>query len=156
MEEKLLQDTTILDYIELLKSGIETKKIKEINDLLSSKISGFSGGFDLELFQLQKDLLLLQCRAFISFLEHDTEKQNIYSKKVDDLKKQIEKKLNRKENKTENPYKSFLAWILTVEKYLGFAIDRNNDLLYLISATDQMLKYYENQKQNYEAQKAKK
>lgn len=156
MNEKLLQETTIAEYIDLLKNGSEKKKIKEINDSLNSKVSNFSGGFDLELFQMQKDLILLQVRAFSAFLERDKEKQNVFEIRVQELQKKIEQKFAKKGKQTDNPYQSFLSWILTVEKYLSFAIDRNNDLLYLISATDQMMKFYEAQKQNYEQQKAKK
>ena len=54
-----------------------------------------------------------------------------------------------------DPYTSFLQWILTLKKYYGSDIDTNNDLLYLISATDQMMKFYKAQETQIENNKRK-
>jgi hypothetical protein len=49
-----------------------------------------------------------------------------------------------------------LSWILAVEKYLGFSIDRKNDLLYFTEATIQMLNSFEAQKRQIDESKANK
>jgi hypothetical protein len=156
MDEQILIEITIQQYLEMLRSGKETNLLKQISELLSSKISGVTGGFDLALFQLQKDLLLIQCKWFIAYLEFDEINKAKYSKRIEELKKQIDKKtVSQKDKGESNAYKSFLEWLLVLKKYYGSDIDRSNDLLYLVSATEQMMKFYENQKQQYENQKVK-
>jgi hypothetical protein len=103
---------------------------------------------------LNKDLLIFQCKLAIAIFEFNEKKQIEYSKKIDELKIEIGKRTKKSENST--PYKNFLNWILSVEKFCGFSIDKNNDLLYLVEATNQMLKHYANQKEQIEQQKAKK
>ena len=154
MKETKLQDITILEYSKLLISGVEKQLISEIELELSKNVSMSGSGFDLSLFMLQKDLLIFQCKLAIAIFEYDNEKIEFFNGKIEALRKELEKKIKKAEK--PNPYKSFLSWILAVEKYLGFAIDKNNDLLYLVEATNQMLNYYEAQKQNIEANKVKK
>ncbi len=156
MNENLLIETTIRQYLELLKSGKELDKLKEIDDLLSSKISGFTGGFDLCLFQLQKSQLLILAKALIAMLEFDEASRLRYIQRANELQKEIDKKTKQKGKEEKNPYKSFLEWLLVLKKYYGSDIDQSNDLLYLVSATEQMMKFYEGQKQQVENQKRKK
>lgn len=156
MNENLLIETTIREYLELLKSGSDPNKLKEISDLLSSKVQNFTGGFDLALFQLQKDYLLILAKSLIAMLEFDEEKRLRYLNRAEELKEQIDKKTAQKGKEETNPYKSFLEWLLVLKKYYGSDIDQSNDLLYLVSATEQMMKFYENQKQQIEQQKGKK
>ena len=156
MNENLLIETTIREYLELLKSGSDPNKLKEISDLLSSKVQNFTGGFDLALFQLQKDYLLILAKSLIAMLEFDEEKRLSYLNRADELKKEIDRKTAQKGKEETNPYKSFLEWLLVLKKYYGSDIDQSNDLLYLVSATEQMMKSFENQKQQIEQQKGKK
>jgi hypothetical protein len=155
MNEKLL-NTTIREYLEMLKSGKDISTINEINELLNSKIQNFTGSIDLALFQLQKDYLLILAKSLIAMLEFDEEKRLAYLKRAEELKEQIDKKTAQKGKDETDPYKSFLEWILVLKKYYGSDIDLGNDLLYLVSATEQMMKSYENQKQQIETQKVKK
>jgi hypothetical protein len=155
MNEKLL-NTTIREYLEMLKSGKDISTINEINELLNSKIQNFTGSIDLALFQLQKDYLLILAKSLIAMLEFDEEKRLAYLKRAEELKEQIDKKTAQKGKDETDPYKSFLEWILVLKKYYGSDIDLGNDLLYLVSATEQMMKFYENQKQQIENQKVKK
>jgi hypothetical protein len=155
MNEKLL-NTTIREYLEMLKSGKDISTINEINELLNSKIQNFTGSIDLALFQLQKDYLLILAKSLIAMLEFDEEKRLAYLKRAEELKEQIDKKTAQKGKDETDPYKSFLEWILVLKKYYGSDIDLGNDLLYLVSATEQMMKSYENQKQQIEQQKGKK
>ena len=148
MEEKELYNLTIRYYLDLLRVGTDTEFINEINDFLSSKISGVSGGFDLQLFQLQKDLLLLMCklneqnlREAIN-LDYDKSKQSRYLRKIETIRGEIKRKTELKGEEEPNLYKSFLEWILSLKKYYGSDIDLDNDLMYLISATEQMMKFY--------------
>lgn len=154
METNILETVSIADYAKMLKSGESTEQIKEIESELNTTLGEISGGMDLALFMLQKDLLILQCKLAISIFEFEEEKQKFYERKINELRKQLEDK-NKKVEKS-NPYKSFLSWILAVEKYLAFSIDRSNDLLYLSEATKQMLNYYDNQKKSIEENKVKK
>lgn len=153
MEKDILKNTKISEYIELLKEGTDVLRIKEIDNLLSSKISGVTGGFDLALFQMNKDLLLFQCKYLLAMFDFDSKKMELYSKRIEDLRKVMESK-KKKAVKTD-PYTSFLQWILTLKKYYGSDIDTNNDLLYLISATDQMMKFYKAQETQIENNKRK-
>lgn len=156
MNENLLIETTIREYLELLKTGYDQSKLKEISDLLSSKVQNFTGGFDLALFQLQKDYLLILSKSLIAMLEFDEEKRLRYLNRADELKKEIDRKTAQKGKDETDPYKSFLEWLLVLKKYYGSDIDQSNDLLYLVSATEQMMKSFENQKQQIEQQKGKK
>lgn len=154
MKTNILENISISDYAKMLKNGIETDEIKEIEAELNKSLGDLGSGMDLNLFMLQKDLLILQCKLAISIFEFDEEKQKLYERKVNELRKQLEEKTKKVE--VANPYKSFLSWILAVEKYLAFSIDRSNDLLYLSEATKQMLNYYESQKKSIEENKVKK
>lgn len=150
-----LQDYTIHQYASMLKNNVESNKelISEIDAELSKQLSNFGTGENIALFLLQKDLLVLQCKMTLAFLDMDEEVQKKLSKRIETLRKEVER-LSQKENK-KTPYKSFLTWILSVEKHLQFSINRENDLEYLVEATTQMLTFYENQKRQLEENKAK-
>ena len=150
-----LQDYTIHQYASMLKNNIESNKelISQIDAELSKQLSNFGTGENIALFLLQKDLLVLQCKMTLAFLDMDDELQKKLSKRIEALRKEVER-LSQKENK-KTPYKSFLTWILSVEKHLQFSINRDNDLEYLVEATTQMLNFYENQKRQLEENKAK-
>ncbi len=150
-----LQDYTIHQYASMLKNNVESNKelISQIDAELSKQLSNFGTGENIALFLLQKDLLVLQCKMALAFLDIDDELQKKLSKRIEALRKEVER-LSQKENK-KTPYKSFLTWILSVEKHLQFSINRDNDLEYLVEATIQMLNFYENQKRQLEENKAK-
>lgn len=150
-----LQDFTIHQYASMLKNNVESNRelISEIDAELSKQLSNFGTGENIALFLLQKDLLVLQCKMALAFLDMDEEVQKKLSKRIEILRKEVER-LSQKENK-KTPYKSFLTWILSVEKHLQFSINRENDLEYLVEATTQMLTFYENQKRQLEENKAK-
>ena len=150
-----LQDYTIHQYASMLKNNVESSKelISQIDAELSKQLSNFGAGENIALFLLQKDLLVLQCKMALAFLDMDDEIQKKLSKRIEALRKEVER-LSQKENK-KTPYKSFLTWILSVEKHLQFSINRDNDLEYLVEATTQMLNFYENQKRQLEENKAK-
>ena len=150
-----LQDYTIHQYASMLKNNVESNKelISKIDAELSKQLSNFGAGENIALFLLQKDLLVLQCKMTLAFLDMDDELQKKLSKRIEALRKDVER-LSQKENK-KTPYKSFLTWILSVEKHLQFSINRDNDLEYLVEATTQMLNFYENQKRQLEENKAK-
>ena len=150
-----LQDYTIHQYASMLKNNVESNKelISKIDAELSKQLSNFGAGENIALFLLQKDLLVLQCKMTLAFLDMDDELQKKLSKRIEALRKEVER-LSQKENK-KTPYKSFLTWILSVEKHLQFSINRENDLEYLVEATTQMLNFYENQKRQLEENKAK-
>ena len=150
-----LQDYTIHQYASMLKNNVESNKelISQIDAELSKQLSNFGAGENIALFLLQKDLLVLQCKMTLAFLDMDDELQKKLSKRIEALRKEVER-LSKKENK-KTPYKSFLTWILSVEKHLQFSINRDNDLEYLVEATTQMLNFYENQKRQLEENKAK-
>ena len=156
MDEKILKDTTIRQYLLMLKIDSNPYLSHEINELLNSKIQTFSGGFDLALFQMQKDMLLLKCKALIAMLEFDKERQAKYEERAEQLRKEIEKKTKQKETGKVDPYKSFLDWLLVLKKYYGSEIDQDNDLVYLVSATEQMINYYKAQEKQIEESKSKK
>ena len=150
-----LQDYTIHQYASMLKNNVESDKelISQIDAELSRQLSNFGTGENIALFLLQKDFLVLQCKMALAFLDMDDEIQKKLSKRIEALRKEVER-LSKKENK-KTPYKSFLTWILSVEKHLQFSINRENDLEYLVEATTQMLNFYENQKRQLEENKAK-
>lgn len=150
-----LQDYTIHQYASMLKNNVESNKelISEIDSELSKQLSNFGTGENIALFLLQKDLLVLQCKMALAFLDMDEEVQKKLSKRIEALRKEVER-LSQKDNK-KTPYKSFLTWILSVEKHLQFSINRENDLEYLVEATVQMLTFYENQKRQLEENKTK-
>jgi hypothetical protein len=154
MKKLTLKDISIAEYCDMLKVGTDVVTLKEINDLLTKALGDLGIGFDLDVFMMQKDLLLLQCRQAIAILDFDGERVAFLDERI----KSIKRELAGKEKKTENkdPYKSFLSWILAVEKYLGFSIDRNNDLLYFTEATTQMLNSFEAQKRQIDESKANK
>jgi len=153
MEKNTLKQIKISEYIELLKDGTNIQKIRDIDALLSSQISGVSGGFDLRLFQMQKDMLLFQCKYLLAMFEFNSERMESYAKRMDSLRLELEKKKVKADK--SDPYTSFLQWLLTLKKYYGSDIDTSNDLQYLVSATDQMMKYYKTQEQQIEQQKTK-
>lgn len=143
-----LQNITINEYAKLLRAGVKKELIKSIDTELSKLLNGVGTGFDLAIFMMQKDLLLFQCKAARAYLERDNELFAKFNKKIVELSDALKKKEVKKEK--ADPYKSFLAWILSVEKFVGFAIDKNNDLLYFVEATKQMLNYYDEQKRQLE------
>ena len=69
-----LQEIKIHEYIKLLKDGTDTNRINEINEALNSMLIGVSGRFDLELFQMQKDMILFQCKYLLAMFEFDSAK----------------------------------------------------------------------------------
>jgi hypothetical protein len=154
MKKLTLKDVTIAEYCDMLKVGVDVVTLKEINDMLTKALGDVGVGFDLDVFMMQKDLLLLQCKQAIAILDFDGERVAFLDERI----KSIKKELAGKEKKTEkkDPYKSFLSWILAVEKYLGFSIDRSNDLLYFTEATIQMLNHFESKKQQIDESKANK
>jgi len=134
-----LENISIENYCTMLKQGADTSEIdKELNTL-------FGNGMDLALFMLQKDLLINQCKLAILILERDEIRAKFYSDRIDKLRIEIESKTKKVVEIT--PYKSFIAWIIAVEKFLAFPIDKKNDLLYFSEATKQMMNFYESQKQ---------
>lgn len=153
MDKSILKNTKISEYIDLLKAGTDTEKIKDIDSLLSSMIAGVTGGFDLALFQMQKDLLLYQCKYLLAMFDFDSAKMELYAKRMENLQLSLKKK-QRKAEKSD-PYESFLQWILTLKKYYGSDIDTSNDLLYLVSATKSMMNWYNVQNQQIENNKKK-
>ena len=178
-----LEDITILDYTKMLRGGQDVKDIEaELSKSLGSLGGGvdlhlFMLQKDLLIFQCKMAKAYLE---EISYIE-DVRLQKIWfnyygfhytfdevdrkylleidfkiifcNRKIKQLREEIEKKTAKKE--TVSPYKSFLSWVLAVEKYLGFSIDRNNDLLYLSEATRQMLNFYDQQKKQIDEQNAK-
>jgi hypothetical protein len=154
MGKLTLKDITIAEYCDMLKAGVDVVTLKGINDLLTKALGDVGVGFDLDVFMMQKDLLLLQCKQAIAILDFDGERVAFLDERI----RSIKRELAAKEKKTENkdPYKSFLSWILAVEKYLGFSIDRKNDLLYFTEATIQMLNSFEAQKRQIDESKANK
>lgn len=151
MENIKLEDITIEYYLKLLRSSnpIDANLVGKINEVINEAIGKGGASFDLSLFMLQKDLLIFYCKLELAKLDGDAAKSKIYAAKIQSLIENVKKKTDKK--KTEStPYNSFLNWLLTVEKFLGFAIDKSNDLLYLTEATKQMLNYYEQQKKQYE------
>ena len=149
-----LQNISIREYSDMLRSGVNKETIQQIESELSKVLDKIGSGMDLALFMLQKDLLIFQCKLALAIFEFDNEKAKLFEKKINELRKELDKKVKKAEK--PNPYKSFLSWILAVEKYLGFAIDKNNDLLYFVEATKQMLNHYEQQKKQIEENKVKK
>jgi hypothetical protein len=139
-----LENITIKEYIDLLRSGNESERLKIISEELNKSLENFGSGMDLAMFMLQKDLMVLQCKLAIAILERDNVKIDLYNSRVEKLAEEIKKKL--KPIVKINPYKTFLAWLQSVEKFLGFAIDKTNDLVYFSEATKQMLSSYERQK----------
>lgn len=150
-----IEDYTIKQYAKMLKEHRPTdlELIKQIDAELSNALSNFGNGQNIGLFLLQKDLLILECKLVLAFLSMDSELEKKLGVRIEKLRKEVEDKTKKIPQK--NPYKSFLDWILGVEKYLSFSIDRNNDLLYLVEATMQMLTYYENQEKQINEQNAK-
>ena len=148
-----LKQIKISEYIELLKDGKDIEKINLINEALSLSISGASGEFDLQLFQMNKDLLLFLCKYTMAMLEFDQKKMAVYAKRAEDMRKAIDKKKSKAEK--SDPYTSFLQWLFTLKKYYGSDIDRGNDLMELVVATESMMKFYKAQDEMIEKQKVK-
>jgi hypothetical protein len=151
MEKNDLKNITIQQYINMLKTGETPELANEIGEYLSSKVEGITGGFDLQLFQLQKDMLLYQCKYLLAMFDFDSKKMKIYQDRIDTTRFIIEKK-TAKSNKS-TPYESFLQWLLSLKKYYGSDINTSQDLTYLIFATKQMMSYYRTQEQQIEQQK---
>ena len=151
-----LEDYTIKQYAEMLKQqkASNVELLKEIDSELSKQLQTFGSGQNVGLFLLQKDLLILECKLVLAIFDFDKEAENRLRRKIDKLKIEISKISKPTSNKT--PYRSFLSWILSVEKYFGKDFNYEHDLLYLVEATTQMLTFYENQKQQLEKQKVKK
>ena len=143
-----LEQITIKKYCDLLRAGVVTEEVKEISNELNKSLESFGSGIDLALFLLQKDLLIMQCKMAIAILERDDKKTELYKVRIEKLTKEIKGK--EKKVKPVHPYNSFLSWLQAVEKYFGFSIDKNNDLVYFSEATKQMLNNYENQKKQLE------
>lgn len=137
--------------MQMLRDGIKVETINEINEALNAQLVGVNGGFDLALFQMEKDALLFHCKYILAMLEFNSEKMKLYASKIDYLVKQISKK--KKKAEVANPYKSFLQWLLTLKKYYGSDIDKNEDLFYLVEATNSMMKWYSSQNEEIEKQK---
>lgn len=139
----------------MLKEHKPTDKelIQKIDQELSKLLSNFGTGQNIGLFLLQKDLLILECKLVIAIFEMDKELEEKLSIRIEKLKKEVESKT--KKVPVSNHYKSFLAWILSVEKYFNKDFDWDRDLLYLVEATTQMLNFYENQERQINEQNAK-
>jgi hypothetical protein len=153
MEKQDLKQIKISEYMQMLRDGIKVETINEINEALNAQLVGVNGGFDLALFQMEKDALLFHCKYILAMLEFNSEKMKLYASKIDYLVKQISKK--KKKAEVSNPYQSFLQWLLTLKKYYGSDIDKNEDLFYLVEATNSMMKWYSSQNEELEKQKAK-
>lgn len=159
--ENTLKNTKISEYLDLLRDGTDIERIQEIDGLLSSKIQSVSSGFDLALFQMEKDILLLTCKFLIAQFENalegnfeDSPKMIQCAKRIEELRIQRDKKKTKAIEST--PYQSFIQWLLTLKKYYGSDIDKSNDLLYLVEATNVMMKSFAVQEKQIEQQKAKK
>lgn len=127
--------------------------IKQIDAELSSALSNFGNGQNIGLFLLQKDLLILECKLVLAFLNMDSELEKKLGARIEKLRKEVEDKTKKVPQK--NPYQSFIDWILSLEKYFGKDFNWDMDLIYLVRATTQMLTYYENQERNINEQNAK-
>ena len=151
-----LEDYTIKQYAEMLKEqkASNSEILKEIDSELSKQLQNFGSGQNVGLFLLQKDLLILECKLVLAIFDFDKEAETKLRRRIDKLKTELLKISKPTSNKT--PYRSFLSWILSVEKYFGKDFSYERDLLYLVEATTQMLTFYENQKQQLEKQKVKK
>ena len=143
MTEIEIKNTTISEYLELLKSGNNPERCNSIGEWLNSKISGGSS-MDLQLLQMQKEVILFTAKLYKAVISGDIEKQVTYTKRIEELKAAIEIKTRNQVEKPD-PYVSFLKWLLGLKKYFGSDIDRESDLMELVVATDQMLKFIENQ-----------
>lgn len=159
METKEIKDITIKEYIDLLKDGSDVELLQSINEFLSSRLSGVSGGFDLQLFQLEKDRLVFICKLAIASNENvlagnksESPEMKRISKRINELTEAIEKKKAKGEK--ADPYTSLIQWLLTLKKYYGSDIDKSNDLIYLVEATNSMMKWYGSQNEEIEKQKA--
>ena len=140
-----LENISIENYLSILKADKDKELMNQINEELNKSLGSFGSGLDLSLFMQQKDLLINQCKLAILILERDEIRAKIYSDRIDKLRKDIDSKTKKVVEIT--PYKSFIAWIIAVEKFLAFPIDKKNDLLYFSEATKQMMNFYESQKQ---------
>jgi len=156
MNEDILLSTTIAQYGDMLKTGSDPEKVKQIDELINSKILDLSDGFDMHLFQLNKDYLLILHKWLLAMLESDDEKMLRYSERAAELLKHIKIKEALNERGTnDTPYVSFLKWLLSLKKYYGSGIDKSGDLLELISATEQMLKFFHEQEKQINQNKVK-
>ena len=156
MNENLLTQYTIADYLQLLKTGSDVQLVNKISDELNAAIASVTGGMDMQLFQLQKDLILFRIKYLQAVLDFDEAKQIKCLQKISELTKQLnKKKADEPEQSIKDPYKSFLDWLLCLKKYYGSDIDKNEDLLYLVSATEQMIKAYDQQKKQIENSETK-
>jgi hypothetical protein len=149
-----LEDLSISDYAKLLRANNEKELLKSIDNLIISSLGNLAAVQDVSIFLKQKDLLIFQCKFAQAYLLGDSAKMKLYTEKAEALQKELESKKPKNEGKT--PYKVFLSWVLSVEKYLGFSIDRQNDMLYFVEATKQMLNSYNNEKANSDKVEGKK
>ena len=76
----------------MLRDETDPEKAAKINDLLSENLSGVDGGFDLQLFQMEKDRLLFNCKYLLAMFDFDSAKMELYAGKIKYLSEQIEKK----------------------------------------------------------------
>lgn len=138
-----MKTTTIQEYSELLLQNKDIETINRLNSEISKELE--SGEVkDLSIFFLQKDLLKLKCRYAIHYFSHEPEKMELLIKKITAISNELTEKT--KNIKQIDPYESFVSWLFQVEKFAGYSIDKNNTLYYLVLATKQMIKHYENQK----------
>ena len=155
MTDKEFQNTTIKEYIELIKDGTNTEKLNSINAWLSAKVCSPESGDDLHLLKMQKELILFTAKHFKAQIEQDETKEALYFAKIEELTNAIKIKLQNV-GEIKDPYVSFLDWLLSLKKYFGSDIDRNNDLIELVEATNQMMKFIENQDKQIEKMRDKK
>jgi hypothetical protein len=153
MQSKLL-NTKIGDYLLKLRDNSRSDLVAKIDAAIKNELGDLGGGFDVGLFLLSKDLLLFQCKLARALLDFDEKKAALFEKKINEIRDELKSKQGKEQ--TTTPYKSFLNWVYSVEKFSGFAIDKENDLNYLIQATKQMLKSYEAQRANIENNNVKK
>lgn len=138
-----MKNTTIQQYSELLLKEKDVERINKLNIEISNELE--SGEVqDLSLFFLQKDLLKLQCKYAIAYFSHDPQKMEMLNKKIVSISDEL--KLKVKDKKKVDQYENFISWLFQVEKYAGHSIDKTNTIYYLVLATKQMIKHYENQK----------
>ena len=79
----------------MLRSGVNKIELEQINTLLAESLGTLGGGFDLALFMLQKDLLIFQCKFAAAVLDFDEEKAKIFKKKIEQLQKELDKKVKK-------------------------------------------------------------
>lgn len=143
MTEKEIQNTTIKEYINLLKLGSDPGKCNQITEWLNSKCG--SDSIDLNLLQLQINRILFTgklAKLSLNFEMSEVEKQEkrqIYLNKFEEINEQLDRLQKKDTGEKKDPYTSFLNWLLGLKKYYGSEVDRNGDLVELVQATEQMM-----------------